>query len=141
MQDYLLWAIAGFVLIIVELITGTFYLLVLGIAALVAAAVAFFGGNFWVQVLMGGSSALLGTYFVHQWWARHPKSAKGSNDLDRGQTVILESWVNEASGFARVKYRGTSWDARIVGKAGVNDVLYIQGQENGMLQVSTQPPG
>lgn len=140
MQDYLIWAIAGFVLIIVELITGTFYLLVLGIAALVAAAVAFFGGNFWVQVLLGGSAALLGTYFVHQWWARHPKTDKSSNDLDRGQTVVLESWVNETSGLARVKYRGTTWDARIEGKAGVNDVLYIQGQENGTLQVSNQPP-
>jgi membrane protein implicated in regulation of membrane protease activity len=141
MQDYLVWAIAGFVLIIVELITGTFYLLVLGIAALVAAAVAFFGGNFWMQVILGGSSALLGTYFVHQWWARHPKSPKSSNDLDRGQTVVLESWVNEASGFARVKYRGSSWDARIEGKAAINDVLYIQGQESGLLHVSAQRPG
>jgi len=141
MQDYLVWAIAGFVLIIVELITGTFYLLVLGIAALVAAAVAFFGGNLWVQVILGGSAALLGTYFVHQWWARHPKTAKGSNDLDRGQTVIVESWVNESAGIARVKYRGSSWDARIEGKASVNDVLYIQGQDNGMLHVSSQRPG
>lgn len=141
MQDYLVWAIAGFVLIIVELITGTFYLLVLGIAALVAAAVAFFGGNFWMQVILGGSSALLGTYFVHQWWARHPKTAKGSNDLDRGQTVVVESWVNESAGIARVKYRGSSWDARIEGKASLNDVLYIQGQDNGMLHVSSQRPG
>lgn len=141
MQDYLIWAIAGFVLIIVELITGTFYLLVLGIAALVAAAVAFFGGNFWVQVIMGGSAALLGTYFVHQWWAKHPKTVQGSNDLDRGQTVVLVSWVNEANGLARVKYRGSSWDARIEGKAGLNDVLYIQGQENGLLHVSAQRPG
>lgn len=141
MQDYLVWAIAGFVLIIIELITGTFYLLVLGIAALVAAAVAFFGGNFWVQVLIGGSAALLGTFFVHRWWAQHPRSPKGTNDLDRGQTVVLESWVNESSGFARVKYRGSSWDARIEGKAAVNDVLYIQGQDNGLLHVSAQRPG
>lgn len=141
MQDYLIWAIAGFVLIIVELITGTFYLLVLGIAALVAAAVAFMGGNFWTQVILGGSAALLGTYFVHSWWAKHPKSEKGSNDLDRGQTVVLESWVNEASGIARVKYRGSSWDARIDGKAAPNDVLYIHGQENGLLHVSAQRPG
>jgi membrane protein implicated in regulation of membrane protease activity len=33
----LAWLIAGFALIIVELVTGTFYLLVLGIAALVEA--------------------------------------------------------------------------------------------------------
>src|SRR5205823_1646716 len=35
----LAWLIAGFMLIIVELVTGTFYLLVLGIAALVGAGV------------------------------------------------------------------------------------------------------
>lgn len=140
MQDYLIWAIAGFVLIIVELITGTFYLLVLGIAALVAAAVAFMGGNFWTQVILGGSAALLGTYFVHHWWAKHPKSAKGSNDLDRGQTVVLESWVNEANGLARVKYRGSTWDARIDGPAALNENLFIHGQDNGMLHVSAKRP-
>lgn len=141
MQDYLIWAIAGFVLIIIELVTGTFYLLVLGIAALVAAAVAFLGGDFWVQCILGGSAALLGTYFVHRWWQNHPKDAKTSNDLDRGQTVVFEAWVNEANGLARVKYRGSTWDARIDGSAQINDVLYIQGQENGMLRVSTARPG
>lgn len=140
MQDYLIWAIAGFILIIIELITGTFYLLVLGIAALVGALVAFLGGNFWTQALLGGSAALLGTYFVHQWWARHPRTAKGSNDLDRGQTVVLESWVNEAGGFARVRYRGSSWDAQVTGTAQLNDVLYIHGQESGLLRVSAERP-
>jgi len=140
MQDYLIWAIVGFVLIIVELVTGTFYLLVLGIAALVAAAVAFLGGDFWVQCILGGSAALLGTYFVHRWWAQHPKDASKSNDLDRGQTVIFEAWVNQPNGLARVKYRGSTWDARIDGSAQINDVLYIQGQENGMLRVSGTRP-
>ena len=40
MAAYLMWAIAGFVLIIAELMTGTFYLLVIGVAALAAAVVA-----------------------------------------------------------------------------------------------------
>jgi len=35
MDISLAWLIAGFVLIIAELVSGTFYLLVLGIAALV----------------------------------------------------------------------------------------------------------
>jgi membrane-bound ClpP family serine protease len=38
MDAYLLWLIIGIVLIIVEMTTGTFYLLVLGFAALAAAA-------------------------------------------------------------------------------------------------------
>jgi len=36
----LAWLIAGFILIIVELVTGTFYLVVLGIAALVGVGAA-----------------------------------------------------------------------------------------------------
>jgi len=34
MDHYLTWLIAGFLLVIVELLSGTFYLLVLGIAAM-----------------------------------------------------------------------------------------------------------
>ena len=33
MDTYLIWLIAGFLLVIVELVSGTFYLLVLGIAS------------------------------------------------------------------------------------------------------------
>lgn len=43
MEMYLLWAVTGIVLIIIEMLTGTFYLLVLGIAALAAAAAAYLG--------------------------------------------------------------------------------------------------
>ena len=46
MADYILWAAAGLALVIAELVTGTFYLLVLGIAALAGAAVAFSGLGF-----------------------------------------------------------------------------------------------
>ena len=38
MENYHYWLMAGFVLVITELVTGTFYLLVIGIAAFVAAA-------------------------------------------------------------------------------------------------------
>ena len=50
MQDYLIWTILGFVLVIVELMTGTFYLLVLGVGALFAALAAWLGAPSLVQV-------------------------------------------------------------------------------------------
>lgn len=140
MQDYLVWAIAGFVLVIAELVSGTFYLLVLGCAALVAAAAAFLGAPFWLQCLAGGGAALLGTYFVHRWKQDKRQASGDANDLDRGQAVVLESWIDPRGGIARVKYRGSSWDARVDGPAQANDVLYIHGQENGMLRVSAAPP-
>jgi membrane protein implicated in regulation of membrane protease activity len=135
MATYLFWAIAGFVLIIAELVTGTFYLLVLGVAALVGALIAYFGGSFWVQAILTAAAALIGVYLVHVWWQKNPRNAKAENSLEVGQTVVLETWVNEASGMARVKYRGSSWDAKVDGAAAVNDVLTIRQVANGMLHV------
>ena len=37
MQDYLVWTAVGFALVIIELMTGTFYLLVIGVGALAGA--------------------------------------------------------------------------------------------------------
>ena len=113
MAAYLMWAIAGFVLIIAELMTATFYLLVLGLAALVSALVAYLGGDVWVQVIIAAAMSLIGVYAVNRWRAAHPNDAKGSNDLNIGQSVIIESWIDQASGMARVKYRGSTWDAKI----------------------------
>ena len=137
MATYLLWAIAGFVLIIAELVSGTFYLLVLGVAALVGALVAYLGGAFWLQAIFTAASTLIGTYLVHAWWQRHPKESQGENSLEVGQTVVFESWVNEASGTARVKYRGASWDAKVTGSAKPEDVLTIKALEQGVLQVGS----
>lgn len=43
MQAYLIWLLAGLALVIAELITGTFYLLVLGLGAFGAGAAAWLG--------------------------------------------------------------------------------------------------
>ena len=136
MATYLLWAIAGFILIIAELVSGTFYLLVLGVAALVGALVAWLGGVFWLQAILAAAATLIGTYLVHSWWQKHPKASQAENSLEVGQTVVFESWVNEASGTARVKYRGASWDAKVNGAAKPEDVLTIKALEQGVLQVS-----
>jgi membrane protein implicated in regulation of membrane protease activity len=138
MATYLLWAIAGFVLIIVELMTGTFYLLVLGIAALIGAAAAYFGADVWVQVALAAATSLIGIYFVRKWLSSRPKVEKSARSLDVGQTVVLESWTNQPAGMARVKYRGSMWDARVEGAAALNDVLYIKAEESGVLHVAAK---
>ena len=51
-DSFLVWLIAGFALVIVELVTGTFYLLVLGVAAFAGAGLAYAGAVFaWHQDL------------------------------------------------------------------------------------------
>jgi membrane protein implicated in regulation of membrane protease activity len=48
-EPYLSWAILGLILVIAELVTGTFYLVMLGVAAFGAAAAAYLGYDFPVQ--------------------------------------------------------------------------------------------
>ncbi len=66
MDISLAWLIAGFILIIAELVTGTFYLLVLGIAALVASGVGYASGAFFWQAVAAALVAVAGVLWVHR---------------------------------------------------------------------------
>lgn len=144
MDLWLLWLIAGFVLVIAELVTGTFYLLVIGVGAFAGAVVAWAGGNELVQAVVGGTVAMGGAWYVHHWHVAHRQRDAGfANLLDRGQAVVLESWTHEPTGMARVRYRGTSWDARLAEPAArpvPGATLYIEGQEGNTLVVASAPP-
>ncbi|HET9472091.1 MAG TPA: hypothetical protein VFO24_13385, partial [Usitatibacter sp.] len=86
MELWLMWVIAGFVLAIAEMVTGTFYLLVVGMGAFAGALVAWLGGNELVQALAGGAVAIAGVFAVHHWHARNRGGTPGEgNFLDRGQ--------------------------------------------------------
>ena len=144
MELYLLWIIVGMALVIAEMLTGTLYLLVVGAGAFVAGLVAWLGLNELFQAVIGGFVALGGTWFVHHWHELRRKDDAGrSNFLDRGQAVVLEGWSNESAGIARVKYRGTSWDARIsdpLERPMPGATLYIEAQEGNTLVIASAPP-
>ena len=144
MDDWLIWTVIGFVLVIVELVTGTFYLLAIAAGVFVAAILAYAGANVVIQAVAGSVVALAGAWGVNRWHgAQHKPDAGHANFLDRGQPVVLESWVDEANGFARVKYRGTTWDARVGGGAphpAVGATLFIEAQESSTLIVGAAPP-
>ena len=141
MEPYLAWIIAGFVLVIIELLTGTFYLLVIGVGAFAGAAFAWAGAGYFLQAVAACAVALAGTAWVHAWHARHRKGGVEDNLLDRGQPVVLESWVDAAAGRARVQYRGASWDARLVGaeRPEPGATLYITGQDGNAFLVGAAP--
>ena len=141
MPDYLIWLIAGFVLIILELVTGTFYLIVLGVAAFAGALAAYLGFEAFAQVAFTGIVAILGLIAVSRWRKSGPDSAQKDRSLDVRQAVILESWLDQNHTRVRVKYRGSTWDAELVGDANaqLNDTLFICGTDGSELQVSRSP--
>ncbi|HET7549563.1 MAG TPA: NfeD family protein [Usitatibacter sp.] len=143
MELWLIWLIAGFVLAIAEMMTGTFYLLVIAVGAFVGAFVAWLGMNELAQAAIGVVTAIAGVVLVHHWHSRNRPGEQADNFLDRGQPVVLEGWANETSRIARVKYRGASWDARLARpdeRPLPGTTLYIEGQEGNTLVVGLAPP-
>jgi membrane protein implicated in regulation of membrane protease activity len=140
MDISLTWLVAGFILIIVELVTGTFYLLVLGIAALVGAGVAYASGGFVWQAMVAAIVAVAGVIWVNQFKKKMaPKRMRG---LDVGQPAAFDSWVNKSAGHARVKYRDALWDAQVADDASgePGEILYITSVDGSTLKVSKTRP-
>jgi membrane protein implicated in regulation of membrane protease activity len=135
-EPYLYWVIAAIALVIVELVTGTFYLLVLAVAAAAAAALAWYGTAFSAQAGFATAVGAVGVVLVHRFRLRSPSMRTGSNAIDLGQRVTLESWVNEGEGLARVNYRGALWDAKLVGAPAPGRAYYIRGIEGSTLHIA-----
>ena len=136
MADYLVWLIAGLVLVIVELVSGTFYLLVLGIAAFAGAAVAWAGPGIGSQTAAAVAVAAAGVVWVHQW--RKGTAKQQMPSLDVGQMAAFESWVSEDGRLARVKYRDTFWDAQVEGPAEgrAGEIFHIVAVDGSTLKIS-----
>jgi membrane protein implicated in regulation of membrane protease activity len=111
MADSTLWWLVTGGAIVVELLTGTFYLLMLAIGLAAAAVSAILGAGQITQLLV---AALVGGGAVAIWHVvrekRPPGPPIGANrdvNLDIGETVHVERW--HADGTATVKYRGANW--------------------------------
>jgi membrane protein implicated in regulation of membrane protease activity len=140
MEIHLLWLVAGFALIIAELATGTFYLLVLGLAAFAGAAAAWFGLGFRPQALSAAGVAIAGVLWVR--WYRSSRAQHDMASLDVGQSVTLDAWVSQEQGRARVRYRDALWDAQVSGDCsfGAGQILFIHAVDGSTLKVSIGKP-
>jgi membrane protein implicated in regulation of membrane protease activity len=144
MEAYVWWALLGIALIVVDLIAGTFLLLILGVAAFAGAAVAYFGYSFWLQALAAGALGSVGLIWVSRSHGAKLKSSRGTDEhiLDIGQMVELESWISEADGLARVRYRNASWDARVEGeRTPGGKVFFIRSMDGNTLHVASTKHG
>lgn len=106
MEWWAIWLIAAGVLLIAEMLTLTFYLLWLGIGAVVAAVVALlFPGLFVVQALVGGAAALILTVFTKP-LTRRIKEARGYRDVIEDLVgkpgLVIEDIVDGKPGIVRI---------------------------------------
>jgi membrane protein implicated in regulation of membrane protease activity len=140
MDHGLAWAVIGLVLVIVELLTGTFYLLMLGVAAFGAALAAWLGVDFASQSIVAAVVAAIGCYGVHVY--REKNKAQQMPPIDAGMPASFETWVDMRARLARVRYRGASWDARVEGGEGLEPgaTVYVLASEGNTLRVAKSRP-
>jgi membrane protein implicated in regulation of membrane protease activity len=111
-ESTLWWLLAG-AAVAVELLTGTFYLLMLAIGMVAGALVAHAGGGQASQLVAAalvGGGAVAGWHFVRR-RGQPPGSvpANANFNLDAGEPVHVDAWTAEHT--ATVRYRGTVWTA------------------------------
>ena len=114
-QTTIWWVLAGAV-IALELLSGTFYLLMLSLGLVGAAIAAHLGASMPIQLVVaavvGGGSVLAWRSYKQRTPSAAPASANRDVNLDVGETVLVESW--KPDGTSSVKYRGAHWDVALI---------------------------
>lgn len=128
-----LWWLATGVTVIVELLSGTFYLLMLAIGLAAGAIAAHLGVSGVAQIVVCavvGSGAVFAAYRVKRHRPGDPSArADRSVNLDIGEKVQIDAW--ESDGTAVVKYRGANWTAihqpGVTPQVGIHRVVELVG--------------
>jgi membrane protein implicated in regulation of membrane protease activity len=117
MADSTFWWLLAGAAVAVELVTGTFYLLMLAIGLAAGALAAHTGAGVATQLVL---AALVGGGGVAGWYLKRgrrpadaPAAANPNVNMDVGEQVQVEHWAPDHT--ATVRYRGASWTVVPVG--------------------------
>lgn len=139
MAIYVYWFLLALVLLGLEMATGTFYLLVISIAAAVGGGAALLGWPLPAQLVAAALACVAGIIVLRR-QKDGRNSDTGSQSLDEGQPVKVLTWRDD--GTARVFYRGAEWDAELeAGESGHEGMFFIKKIHGSILVLTHQKPG
>ena len=116
-SNWILWSVLAALLLITEMMSGTFYLLVAACGVLMAAMLAYAGLSGMVQLAACGAVCLCGFFLLWKFKPMTTRLAAAENpDVhpDIGQRVIVTRVDPDGRAFA--SYRGTVWEVRSEGE-------------------------
>jgi membrane protein implicated in regulation of membrane protease activity len=127
-----IWWIAVGALLIAELATGTFYLLMVACGCAAAGLARLAGASIEVQWAVAGVVAALAVWLLHRSpYGRRMRVGANRNpdiNLDIGETLEVQAWHD---GLARATYRGTQWDVELaegqIEHAGRFEIVEMRG--------------
>ena len=113
MDNATAWWIGAGMLLVIEMVTGTFYLLMLALGMAAAAVLAHAGGSLNAQITLAAVVGLAAVAAWHQLRARRRGAASARAErsvvLDIGEELEIDAWSED--GLASVRYRGAQWTA------------------------------
>lgn len=114
MADWKMWFIVAGVLVMAELFSGTFYVLMIALGMVMGGLAALLGWPVSVQILIAAAVGVAATSLLHRSRFGAPSRKDAGRDpnvnIDIGQRVEVGAW-NGAK--ARVLYRGAPWDVEL----------------------------
>jgi membrane protein implicated in regulation of membrane protease activity len=121
----LFWWIGAGVLVVLELVSGTFYLLMIALGCVAAAIAHLAGAAADVQFAVAAIVALAAVLLLRRsrFGRRTRKEASKNPDvnLDIGQTLSVPAWHERR---ARANYRGAQWDVELAPGEPENAQIY-----------------
>lgn len=146
MTDWMIWLVLAGVVIILEMFTGTFYLLMLGIGLAAAAAVALAGMASPWQFITAAVVGSLATFALRR--SRFgkrpgPDAARDPNvNLDIGQAITIDNWNTvQGASTARAIYRGAAWDVDLAAGEIAQPGIFIIREVRGNRFIVSNKPG
>ncbi len=111
MEHSTLWWLMAGAAVVAELLTGTFYLLMLAIGLAAGALSAHLAMGMEAQLVVAalvGGGAVVACYVLRRRTpGAQPAASNRDVNLDVGETVQVDTW--SADGTAQVRYRGAQW--------------------------------
>ncbi len=133
MQLYIIWFLLAFALLGLEMLSGTFYMLVFSLAAASGGLMAYWQTALPPQLIVAAIIGVVGTGALRAWRAK--SMPRADQNLDIGAPVQVESWGDDCR--ARVHYRGSQWDAELESADTPRNVpLYIKDRRGSCLILS-----
>nr|WP_217344419.1 NfeD family protein [Noviherbaspirillum sp. L7-7A]MBV0878567.1 NfeD family protein [Noviherbaspirillum sp. L7-7A] len=138
MTAWMVWLALAGLLVILEMFSGTFYLLMIALGMVAGALAAWLGLSAEVQILL---AALIGAAAALALRRRRPRRTDAARDpninLDIGQSLHVSHWHE---GSARAMYRGALWDVELAHGAHARTGQFVIREVRGSrLIVSNQP--
>lgn len=113
MDESTIWWLAAGIVVVAEMLTGTFYLLMMAVGLVAAALAAHMGLSSALQIIVAalvGGGAVVAWHFARRKRPGDPSPrADRSVNMDVGETILIEGW--NPDGTTTVKYRGAVWTA------------------------------